>query len=104
MLDLRVIRDDPERLRASQRARGERPEIVDELLAADRARRESLAEFERLRAEQKALGKQIPGAQGDEKQALLEKARHLAAAVKAAEANAEGTQEILDWTALEFPT
>jgi seryl-tRNA synthetase len=101
VLDLRVIRDDPERLRASQRARGERPEIVDELLAADRARRESLAEFERLRAEQKALGKQIPGAQGDEKQALLDKARHLAAAVKAAEANAEGTQEILDWTALE---
>jgi len=102
VLDLRVIRDDPERLRASQRARGERPETVDELLAADRARRESLAEFERLRAEQKALGKQIPGAQGDEKQALLDKARHLAAAVKAAEANAEGTQEILDRTALEL--
>jgi seryl-tRNA synthetase len=102
VLDLRVIRDDPERLRASQRARGERPETVDELLAADRARRESLAEFERLRAEQKALGKQIPGAQGDEKQALLDKARHLAAAVKAAEANADGTQEIFDRTALEL--
>ena len=102
MLDLRVIRDDPDRLRASQRARGERPETVDELLAADRARRESLAEFERLRAEQKALGKQIPGAQGDEKQALLDKARHLAAAVKAAEANADGMQEIFDRTALEL--
>jgi seryl-tRNA synthetase len=102
VLDLRVIRDDPERLRASQRARGERPETVDELLAADRARRGSLAEFERLRAEQKALGKQIPGAQGDEKQALLDKARHLAAAVKAAEANADGTQEIFDRTALEL--
>lgn len=102
MLDLRVVRDDPERLRASQRARGERPEAVDELLAADRARRESLAEFERLRAEQKALGKQIPGAPGDEKQVLLDKARHLAAAVKAAEANAAGTQEIFDRTALEL--
>ncbi|MGH8825322.1 MAG: serine--tRNA ligase [Jiangellaceae bacterium] len=102
MLDLRVIRDDPDRLRASQRARGERPEAVDELLAADRARRESLAEFERLRAEQKALGKQIPGAQGEEKQALLDKARHLAAAVKAAEANAGGNQEIFDRTALEL--
>ena len=102
MLDLRVIRDDPDRLRASQLARGERPETVDELLAADRARRESLAEFERLRAEQKALGKQIPGAEGDEKQALLDKARHLAAAVKAAEANADGMQEIFDRTALEL--
>ncbi|HMG31715.1 MAG TPA: serine--tRNA ligase [Jiangellaceae bacterium] len=102
MLDLRLIRDDPDRLRASQRARGERPDVVDELLTADRARRESLAEFERLRAEQKALGKQIPGAQGDEKQALLDKARHLAAAVKTAEANADGNQEIFDRTALEL--
>ncbi len=102
MLDLRLIRDDPDRLRASQRARGERPDVVDELLTADRARRESLAEFERLRAEQKALGKQIPGVQGDEKQALLDKARHLAAAVKTAEANADGNQEIFDRTALEL--
>jgi len=76
--------------------------VVDELLTADRARRESLAEFERLRAEQKALGKQIPGARGDEKQALLDKARHLAAAVKTAEANADGNQEIFDRTALEL--
>ena len=76
--------------------------MVDELLTADRARRESLAEFERLRAEQKALGKQIPGVQGDEKQALLDKARHLAAAVKTAEANADGNQEIFDRTALEL--
>ena len=78
VLDLRLIRDDPDRLRASQRARGERPEVVDELLAADESRRSSLAEFERLRAEQKRLGKQIPSAQGDEKQALLAKAKELA--------------------------
>ncbi len=102
MLDLRVIRDYPDRLRASQRARGERADVVDELLTADRARRESLAEFERLRAEQKSLGRQIPGAQGDEKQALLDKARHLAAAVKTAEANADGNQEIFDRTALQL--
>ncbi len=101
MLDLRVIRDDPDRVRASQRARGERPEAVDELLAADLARRESLAEFERLRAEQKALGRQIPSAAGDEKQALLDKAKHLGAAVKAAEAIASGAQQVFDVTALE---
>ena len=102
MLDLRVIRDDPDRVRASQRARGEPPEFVDQLLSADRARRESLAEFERLRAEQKALSRQIPSAQGDEKQALLEKARHLGSAVKAAEAAADGAQQIFDHTALQL--
>ena len=102
MLDLRVIRDDPDRVRASQRARGEPPEFVDQLLSADRARRESLAEFERLRAEQKALSRQIPSAQGDEKQALLDKARHLGSAVKAAEAAADGAQQIFDHTALQL--
>ena len=102
MLDLRVIRDDPDRVRASQRARGEPPEFVDQLLSADRARRESLAEFERLRAEQKALSRQIPSAQGDEKQALLNKARHLGSAVKAAEAAADGAQQIFDHTALQL--
>ena len=101
VLDLRVIRDDPERLRASQRARGEPTEIVDDLLAADRSYRESLAEFERLRAEQKSLGKQIPAAKGDERQALLDKAKHLAAAVKAAEANADGNRQVLERLALE---
>ena len=102
MLDPRMIRDDPGRVRASQRARGERPELVDELLAADRARRESLAEFERLRAEQKALSREIPSAGGDEKQALLEKAKQLAVAVKTAEADADAAQLIFDRTALEL--
>lgn len=102
MLDLRVIRDDPDRVRASQRARGEPPEFVDQLLSADRGRRESLAEFERLRAEQKALSRQIPSAQGDEKRALLDKARHLGTAVKAAEAAADGAQQIFDHAALQL--
>jgi seryl-tRNA synthetase len=102
VLDLRVIRDDPDRVRASQRARGEPPEFVDQLLSADRGRRESLAEFERLRAEQKALSRQIPSAQGDEKQALLDKARHLGTAVKAAEAAADGAQQIFDHAALQL--
>ncbi|NED98435.1 serine--tRNA ligase [Phytoactinopolyspora alkaliphila] len=96
MLDLRVIREDPERLRASQRARGESEEVVDELLAADRSRRASLSEFERLRAEQKSLGKEIPPAAGEEKQALLARAKELAAAVKAAEAAADDAQQRLD--------
>jgi seryl-tRNA synthetase len=102
VLDLRVIRDDPDSVRASQRARGEPPEFVDQLLSADRGRRESLAEFERLRAEQKALSRQIPSAQGDEKQALLDKARHLGTAVKAAEAAADGAQQIFDHAALQL--
>ena len=86
MIDPRALRDDPDRVRAAQARRGLPADVVDEALRADERRRSSIVEFERLRAEQKALGKQISAAQGDEKQALLARTRALAAEVKAAEA------------------
>jgi seryl-tRNA synthetase len=100
VLDIRVVRDDPDRARASQRARGESIEVVDQLLAADESRRSALTEFERLRAEQKSLGKQIPKAGADEKPALLTKAKDLAAAVKKAEGTADDAQRQLGELAL----
>jgi seryl-tRNA synthetase len=96
VLDLRLIREDPDRVRASQRARGENEAVVDDILAADESRRSSLAEFERLRAEQKSLGKLIPKASPEEKQQLLARTRDLAAEVKAAEAAAGEAQARLD--------
>ncbi len=86
MIDPRLLRDDPDRVRAAQAKRGLSPDVVDTAVAADEARRAAIVEFERLRAEQKTLGKQIPQAQGDQRQALLERTRTLAAEVKAAEA------------------
>ncbi|MGW7694300.1 serine--tRNA ligase [Streptomyces asiaticus] len=99
MIDLRLLREDPDRVRASQRARGEDVGIVDALLTADERRRSSSVRFDELRAEQKALGKLIPKASGDEKAELLKKAGELSAAVKAADAEqdvaAEETQRLL---------
>lgn len=86
MIDLRLLREDPDRVRASQRARGEDVGLVDSLLSADERRRSSGVRFDELRSEQKALGKLIPKASGDEKAELLKKAGELAAAVKAANA------------------
>ncbi|MFI1969867.1 serine--tRNA ligase [Streptomyces cinnamoneus] len=86
MIDLRLLREDPDRVRASQRARGEDVDIVDALLSADERRRSSSVRFDELRSEQKALGKLIPKATGDEKAELLKKAGELSAAVKAADA------------------
>ena len=62
MIDLRLLRDDPDAIRASQAARGESPEAVDALLRADAARREAVQRFETLRAEQKQLSKRLPKA------------------------------------------
>jgi seryl-tRNA synthetase len=85
VIDPRVLREDPEAVRASQRARGEDAELVDAALAADERRRASIARFDSLRAEQKSLGKQVAGAKGDERTALLARTKELAAEVKAAE-------------------
>ncbi|PXY37589.1 serine--tRNA ligase [Prauserella flavalba] len=86
MIDPRTLREDPDVVRASQRARGEDEGTVDKLLSLDAERRSSIATADQLRAEQKQLGKQIGKAKGDEREALLAKGKELAAKVKAAEA------------------
>ncbi|RKN38019.1 serine--tRNA ligase [Streptomyces hoynatensis] len=99
MIDLRLLREDPDRVRASQRARGEDVGLVDALLSADERRRASGLRFDELRAEQKQLGKRIPRAAGEEKAALLARAGELATAVKAADAERDAAaaqaQELL---------
>ena len=67
MIDLQLIRQDPEAVRASQIARGENPAAVDEVLAADATRRAAVGAFEAARAEQKSLGKLIGPLQGKAK-------------------------------------
>ena len=89
MIDLRLLREDPDRLRASQRARGASESAVDALLAADEARRAAVAAFEAVRAEQNQLSKQIRGATGDDKAQLLARAKELSAGVKAAQGQVE---------------
>ncbi|MCG7525136.1 serine--tRNA ligase [Streptomyces sp. OfavH-34-F] len=86
MIDLRLIREDPDRVRASQRNRGEDVALVDALLSADERRRSSGVAFDELRSEQKSLGKLIPKASPEERAELLKRAEQLKADVKAADA------------------
>ena len=92
MIDLRQLRENPDRVREAQRARRRDPAVVDAVLAADETWRESTAAFESKRAEQKTRGKDVAKAQGEEKQALLAEVKELAAEVKQLEAK---TQEVL---------
>ncbi|MDX6758501.1 MULTISPECIES: serine--tRNA ligase [Streptomyces] len=93
MIDLRLLREDPDRVRASQRARGEDVELVDALLSADERRRSSGMRFDELRNEQKSLGKLIPKASPEERTELLKKAEQLKQDVKAAEAEQNEADE-----------
>ncbi|MCX5585804.1 serine--tRNA ligase [Streptomyces erythrochromogenes] len=93
MIDLRLLRENPDRVRASQRARGEDVELVDALLSADERRRSSGMRFDELRNEQKSLGKLIPKASPEERAELLKKAEQLKQDVKAAEAEQNEADE-----------
>jgi seryl-tRNA synthetase len=95
VIDLRLLRDNPDLIRASQRLRGESTEAVDTLLQADEARRSATQRFEAIRAEQKSLSKQVPKASGDERVALLARTKELSAEVKAAEAETTAADEAL---------
>lgn len=96
MIDLRLLRDNPDVVRASQTLRGDDPSLVDAALELDARRRAALTDFERLRAEQKALGKQVAQAKGDEKAELLARAKGIAEQVKVLQADADAAGAELD--------
>jgi len=100
VLDLRAVRADPDAVRASQRARGEDPALVDALLAADESRRTAVARYDGLRAEQRTLGKEVASAGAADRPALLARASGLAAEVKEAEAEQAEADRILRSAAL----
>jgi len=111
VIDPAILRTDPDRLRESQRRRGESVELIDELVAADVAKREAQQRFDELRNEQKVLSKQIGPLQGALKKAaddaaraqaqaevdaLMQQAQGLSDRVKEAEAAAGQAAEALD--------
>ena len=95
MIDIKLVREHPETVRASQHARGEDEGVVDAILAADERRRSSLTEFEQLRAQQKSFGKQVAAARGEEKAALVAQAKATSDRVKELQAAADAAEQEL---------
>lgn len=85
MIDPGLLRSNPDSIRASLIARGDDPSIVGRVLDADAVRRDAIATFEGLRAEQNAHGKLVAAAPKEEKQALVAAAQELAERVKQAD-------------------
>ena len=90
MIDLKLLRENPDVARESQRTRGEDPALVDQLLEADEQRREAISAADSARAEQKAfskeMGQKMRTASDEEKLALREEGKQKAERVKQIEA------------------
>jgi seryl-tRNA synthetase len=96
VIDLNLLRENPEAIKASQRARGRDEKIVDQAVELDAKRRKALADFESLRAEQNAHSKLVATAPKDQKASLVAEAGALSAKVKAANELAGSAAEELD--------
>jgi seryl-tRNA synthetase len=96
VIDINMLRENPDKFRASQAARGADESVVDRVLEADSARRSAITEYETLRAEQKSFGKQVAQAQGEDKQRLLAEVKELAERVKDADSRADAAQTTID--------
>jgi seryl-tRNA synthetase len=92
VIDLKLLREDPDLVRRSQLSRGEDPNLVDALMAADASRRAAVSAADSLRAEQKSASKAVGGASAEQRPALLEHAKELAEQVKIAEAAQSGAE------------
>lgn len=112
VIDIALLREQPDLVRTSQRARGESIELVDEAIAADAARRAAVAAYDTVRNEQKTLGKQIGPLQGAVKKgdvskqaeldALMARATQLSGDVEVAEQAQRDADAALDAVLKQF--
>ena len=95
MLDLRAIREDPERFRAGLARRGASRDL-DRLIELDARHRQLKVQVEELRAEQNRVSKETGRASPEERSALVESGRRIAADLKAVEPDLERLSEQLE--------
>lgn len=93
MIDMQLLRDDPDLFRVSQGRRKESVELVDEVLALDKLRRESLTRWEEARAEQKEQSAVFGKVSREEKERLTSRLKALAEKVDLLKADADRAEE-----------
>ena len=85
MIDIKLIRSDPEKIKAGAKKRNyDADAIVDGILKIDTRRREATAQVEAMRAEQNAAGKKIPQIKraGGDASALMARMKTLSGRIK----------------------
>jgi seryl-tRNA synthetase len=103
VIDLKLLRENPDQVRASQRIRGADESLVDALLAADDARRAAVARADALRGDQKSASKAVSQATPEDRPAVLARAKELSEQVKDAEAEQSATDAALREAHLAIP-
>lgn len=88
MLDVSMIRDNPELIRRSLRNRGQSEEILDRFLSIDGRWRSIIDESNRLKHRRNRVAEEIPKLKGEEREGMIAEMRRVADRIKELDAEA----------------
>ena len=103
MLDIKLIREEPEKVREALTNRNEDPQVVDRVLEKDEKRRSILVEKEQLQARRNELSKQVPKASADERGALIEESKSIGPRIAELDRETNEVEETLRQVLLGIP-
>lgn len=106
MLDIKLIRNDPEGTRTQLHRRGGKAEAaLDTLLALDERRRELIVQVEEKRSRRNAVSEEIAAAKkaGEDASHRIAAMREVGESIKALEADLKSTEEELERELLQVP-
>jgi seryl-tRNA synthetase len=103
MLDMKMFREEPDRVREALRNRNDDPSVVDRVLELDARRREMLVQKETLQARRNELSKLVPKASPDERAALIEESKGIGPRISEMDAETGAVEEELRAIVLGIP-
>jgi len=104
MLDIKVIRENPQKVKEGVKKKGVDAKIVDDLLFVDQERRKKIKEIENLRAKRNKISKQIGTETNEEiKQKLLKESKKISKKLEKLEKELKEKTEIFQQLLIELP-
>ena len=104
MLDMKLLRENPDKVKEALRNRNDDPESVDRALELDEKRRTILVEKERLQARRNELSKQVPAAKDpQERTALIEESKGIGPRIAEFDKEADEVDNALRQIMLRIP-
>jgi seryl-tRNA synthetase len=104
MLDIRLVREAPDKVRAGLQSRNEDPAHVDRILELDEQRRALLVEKEALQARRNELSKQVPRAKDPQERAsLIEESKAIGPRITGLDGQTSEVEQALRKVLLSLP-
>jgi seryl-tRNA synthetase len=104
MLDVKLVREQPDLVREGLQKRGESTDSVDRVLELDERRRSILVEKERLQARRNELSKKVPAAKDpQERSTLIEESKGIGPRISELDSQANEVEEGLRQVILSIP-